>query len=295
MPENTTLEVNEQREAVTTTTEVKPDPFAILETEPIFASDEKSSAAKSTADLNLTITPQELEEKNKVEETVKAEAQTQLIEKAKGLGLPETATEVEIKEAETKIADELKTKAVELGLSETATKEEISAAELKKTESEGFVTEGELGTGLLGAEDGTWKALMLAEGLEVPTDYSEEKGFELYKQAETAKWTAEIEKAKAQVQETVFAKLKPDVAAALELANAMPDMTLEQILTPTLQIDNWLKLDKEQLIRAEIEVSNPKYTSEMVDIEMQKIRDANQIDLIDSKIRIDLQKNKISP
>lgn len=292
MENTTTTTVNNSGEPITTVAEVKNDPFAILETEPIFASDDKSSAAKTDVDLNLTITPQELEAKKQLDETVKAEVQAQLVEEAKGLGLPETSTKEEIEQAKTKIADELKTIAIELGLPETATKEEVEVAKLAKTELEGFVTKSEVEMGLLGAEDGTWKALMLAEGLDVPADYKEENGFDVYKKAETAKWQVEIEKAKTEAQESVFTKLKPDVAVALELANSMPDMTLEQILTPTLNIDSLLKLDKEALIREEIIASNPKYTPEMVDVEMQKIKDNNQIELIDGKIRLDLQTRK---
>ena len=301
MENNQNTVVDTSREAnPTITTEVKTDPFAILETEPVFKSDENGSTAKTDVDLNLTITPLEQQEKDALEATNKAKEAEALVTKAKELGLTETATADEIKQAETKIADELKTKAVELGLPETATKEEISAAELKKTETEGFVSQEEVNTGLLGAKDGTWKALMLAEGLEIPETFNtgwnekvdEEKGFEIYKQAEKAKWETVVEKARLEERESTFSKLKPDVAAALELANTIPDLTIEQILSPTIAIDNYLKLGKEELIREDIKLSNPEYTSEMVDIEMQKIKDANQVDIIDSKIRIDLNKEK---
>jgi hypothetical protein len=295
MEENTDIVVNKSGEPTPTPTpDVKNDPFAILETEPVFKSDDTGSTAKTEVDLNLTITPQEQADKDKLEADNKVKDAEALVAKAKELSLPETATPEEIKAAETKIADELKAKAVELGLPETATKEEISAAELKKTETEGFVTEDEVKIGLLGAEDGTWKALMLAKGLEVPADYKEENGFDVYEKAETAKWQAEIEKAKTEAQESVFSKLKPDVATALELANAIPDLTLEQIITPTLTIDNYLKLGKEELIREDIRLSNPEYTPEMIDVEMQKIKDSNQLDLLDSKIRIDLNKEKVN-
>jgi len=292
MEENTEIVVNKSGEPTPTPTPEIKDPWAILETEPTFKSDDNGSTAKSDLDLNLTITPQEQEEKKRLETENKAKEAEALVTKAKELGLTETATADEIKQAEEKITNELKAKAVELGLPETATKEEISAAELAKTETEGFVKESELATGLLGAEDGTWKALMLAEGLEVPADYKEENGFDLYKKAETAKWEAVIEKVKAETQESVFSKLKPDVATALELANAIPDLTLEQIIAPTLTIDNYLKLGKEELIREDIRLSNPEYTQEMIDVEFQKIQDANQVDLLDSKIRIDLNKEK---
>lgn len=299
MPENTTIVEQKQGEPVVTTAEVKTDPFAILETEPIFTTEDKGSTAK-TVDLNLTLTPEELAAKKTADDAKIAEEATALVNKAKELGLAETATKEEITAAETKIADDLKAKKIELGLPETATKEEITAAELKKAESQGFTTEDELKTGLLGAKDGTWKAMMLAKGYEIPEDFNkdwndkvdEEKGFEVFTQLEEAKWKAEIEKAKTEAQESVLTTLKPELRAAIELANAMPDMTLEQILSPTLQIDNYLKLDKEELIRAEIVASNPKYTPEMVDIEMQKIKDGNQIDIIDSKIRIDLQSQR---
>lgn len=278
----------EQREVATATTEVKSDPFSILETEPVFQTDDNKS---STA--NVTQTAEEIEAAKLAEATTATETATQLVEKAKELGLPETATADEIKGAEEKIAGELKVKAVELGLPETATKDEITAAELAKAEAtEGFTTPEELQTGILGVEDGTWKALMVAEGLEVPADYSEEKGFELYKQAETAKWTAEIEKAKSAGKEAAFATLRPDVAAALELANSIPDLSIEQLVNPTIQLDNYLKLDKEALIREDIKLANPEYTPEMIDVEMQKIKDANQIDILDAKIRIDINKEK---
>ncbi len=300
MTQTTETVIEKQGEPVITPTPEVKDNWAILETEPTFKSDENGSTAKSDIDLNLTITPLEQEEKTRLETETKAKEAEALVTKAKELGLAETATADEIKQAETKIADELKTKAVELGLLETATKEEIAAAELKKTETEGFVTEDEVNTGLLGAKDGTWKALMLAEGLTIPEDFNtgwnekldEEKGFEIYKQAETAKWEAVIEKVKVETQEGVFSKLKPDVATALELANAIPDLTLEQIIAPTLTIDNYLKLGKEELIREDIKLSNPEYTQEMIDVEFQKIQDANQVDLLDSKIRIDLNKEK---
>lgn len=294
MSENTQIVEQKQGEPVVTATEVKADPFAILETEPIFASDEKGgvAATKPVTETTVTKTEQELADEKAAADKQAAESATQLATEAKELGLAETATKEEIDSAKLKVADELKVKAKELGLAETATKEEITAAELKKAETEGFVTQDEVNTGILGAEDGTWKAVMLAEGLNVPDDYTEEKGFELYKQAETAKWQVEIEKAKAEVQESMFAKLKPDVAAALELANSIPDMSLEQILSPTIRIDNYLKLDKEALVRADLEATFKDMKPEMIDLKMQEIKDANQLDIRDEMIRIELNKNK---
>jgi len=286
MPENTEIGVVEQREVATTPAEVKNDVFSILETEPTFQSDNKGSTAE------VTKTPEEIAESKAAETTAQTETSAQLVEKAKELGLPETATADDIKVAEAKIADELKTKAVELGLPETATKDEIAAAELAKTETEGFVTDSEVQTGILGAEDGTWKALMLAEGLEVPADYDEEKGFEIYKQAESAKWQSEIEKAKAEAQESVLSTLKPELRAAIELANSIPDMTIEQVLSPTLEIDNLLKLDKESLVREEVKANFPQMTEEMVDIKMQEYKDAGTIDTRYDMVKLQLETNK---
>lgn len=294
MSEPVTQVANEQREAVPAITETKNDPFAILETEPIFASDKSKIPTLEVKETDVTKTPQELEAAKLESENKAKDEAAQLANKAKEYGLAETATKEEIAAAEKKASDELIVKAKELGLPETATKDEILAAEKAKNEPEGFITEDELNTGILGAEDGTWKALMIAKGHEVPVDYNEDNGFELFSQLEEAKWTSEIEKAKTEAQEAVLSTLKPELRAAIELANAMPDMTLEQILTPTLEIDNLLKLDKEELVRKEIEASNPNFTPEEVDVKMQQIRDANQIDVMNSMVRKGLEKDRVT-
>jgi hypothetical protein len=289
--ETTTPTIEKQGEPVVTSPVVKSQ-FDILETEPIFASEEKP-VKPTEPNTTITQTPEELAAAKEIADKAILDAQTGLATKAKEYGLPETATAEEVIAHETKIAGELKVKAVELGLPETATKEEVLAAEKAKNEPEGFVKPEELATGLLGAEDGTWKAMMLANGHEVPADYTEEKGFEAFTLAEQTKHKAEIEKAKTEAQESVLATLKPELRAAIELANAMPDMSIEQILNPTLQIDSWLKLGKEELIREEIKASNPDFTPEMVDIKMQEIKDTNKVDIRYDMIKIGLEKDRV--
>lgn len=289
MSTETTEIVNETREVSTPSTEVNKSPFEILSTEPEFASEKKEITAPIT-ETTVTKTAEELANEKQIADAQAIESAKHLAEKAKGLGLDEKATTEQIAEAEKKSADELKAKATELGLPVTATKEEVDAKIKAKEESNGFVTPGELETGILGAEDGTWKALALAKGYEVPEDF--EESYEAFIAIDNANWEKKIQEAETKGRESAYEGLKPEVRAALEMANQIPDLSIEEVLSPTIKLDSFLKLGKEELIREEIKASNPEYTEEMVDIEMQRIKDNKQEDTYDQMIRLNLNKQR---
>ena len=290
MSTETTEIVNEVREASTPSTEVKASPFDILSTEPVFATEGKEITTPKE-ETTVTKTAEEIAAEKEIADAKAAESAKALSEKAKGLGLDEKATLEQVTEAEKKVADELKTKATELGLPVTATKEEIDAKIKENEENDGFVTKSELETGLLGAEDGTWKAVAMAKGYEIPEGF--EDSFEAFTALDNANWEKKIQEAEQRGKESAYEGLKPEVRAALEFANQTPDLSLEEVLSPTLKLDSYLKLGKEELIREEIKASNPQYTEEMVDIEMQRIKDAKQEDTYDQMIRMNLNNQKV--
>jgi len=277
------------REANASNDGVKEVGIDFLSTIPEFASEKKETPVTNTE--TVTQTPEEIAAAKETQDSVKAEETKLFVEKAKLLGLEENATKEQVQAAEQKIADDFKAKAIELGLPETATPQEIEAKISETTKNEGFVTESELNTGLLDAEDGTFKALLLSKGIEVPADFKED--FESYLAVENQNIEKIRQEAENKGKESAWANLKPEIRAALELANQIPDLSIEQVLNPTIKIDNYLKMDKETLIRADIKAGNPDFTEEMVDIKYQQIKDANREDAVDGMIRMELNKQRL--
>jgi len=256
MPESVDNVATEQREAApTTTTEPVNRGFDFLSTEPLFQDDVTSNAittteTKTETENPVTKTPEELA----AEEAEKNE-QTQTTEQTPGTESTETT--------------------------ENQT----------TTEEEGFVTDEELSGGNTEtAEDGTWKALAMAEGLQVGEDF--EESFEAYQALREADITSKIESAKQEAIQAVLSNMPPELAMAVELANSNPELSIQDILQPTLQIEAYLKLDDAALLRADIEAANPDWTTEMIDTEMQLIDEKGLIKHNADKIRVALNRDK---
>lgn len=185
----------------------------------------------------------------------------------------ETVTETKKEEADvTQTAEEKEQAATEAANTETTTEEKKPETEEKTTEEssenkeEGFVTEEELKGTQTEPEDGTFKALAAELGYEIPAEFKED--FESFKQIHEAELAKVKESSLKEGAESVYASLKPEVRAAIELAQAYGDLSLEQIVRPTLEIDNFLKMSNEELVREEIKASHPNWTAEMIDTEM---------------------------
>jgi hypothetical protein len=247
----------EQREVVSTPIDKGLD---FLSSDPMFADESQSNATTTTpvtteAETAITTTP---------EETAAANEQSEA-DKANATATPETTTEA------------------------AATTTEATTTETAP--EEGFFTKEEVETGVTSeVEDGTWKAIALAKGYEIPADFQDD--FESYSKLEEQVIAKKLEETAAKAREDVFAGLKPELRQAIELAQAHEDITLQDILQPTLQIEQYLKMDNEALVRADIEARNPKFTKEMVDVEMQILSDKGLVDHTASVIKIGLEEDK---
>lgn len=245
----------EQREAVSTPIDKGLD---FLSSEPMFADENQSNAtttpATTEAEKEITTTPEETAAANEQSEADKANA------------------------TETKPEGE-------------ATTTETTAATTETTPEEGFFTKEEAEKGVTPAvEDGTWKAVAIAKGYDVPADFADD--FESFSKLEEQFIAKKLEEATAKAREDVFAGLKPELRQAIELAQSHEDITLQDILQPTLQIEQYLKMDNEALVRADMEARNPKFTKEMIDVEMQILADKGLVDHTANVIKVGLEEDK---
>lgn len=188
----------------------------------------------------------------------------------------------EEKEASDKLA--LSAAAKELGLPETATKEEIEAAK-KAPSDELKITLEDISDVPQTHPEGSFKAFAQKLGAEIEEDTVDSFKAKFIPKEEAEK-IARVNK------EALFASLSPEVAAALELKElGIPD---ELLLDPTKDIDNYLKLDDAELVRANLAATDG-WTTEMIDTEIESLVDSGKISHEAGKVRIDLnhQKNNI--
>lgn len=193
-------------------------------------------------------------------------------------------------EAADKLAEDAK-KAAEGGENNEEGKEgEEKPADTEEEPS--FVSEEELKGQGEEAQDGTWKYTIEQLGYQVPEGFKEEDGFETFKAVTQAEIAKVRESSLNEGKESVFGTLKPDVRAALELANSS-ELSLEQIVQPTIEIDNYLRMSNEELVRAELKAANPKWTDEILDREMALINEKEEMmEHSAAKIRASLEQDK---
>jgi len=157
--------------------------------------------------------------------------------------------------------------------------------------TEGFFTKEEAENGLAPeVEKGSWKEEALARGYDVPADFKDD--FESFSALQEQDIAKKLEETAIKAREDVFAGLKPELRQAIELAQAYEDITLQDILQPTLQIEQYLKMDNEALVRADMEARNPKFTKEMIDVEMQILTDKGLVDHTANVIKVGLEEDK---
>jgi hypothetical protein len=100
---------------------------------------------------------------------------------------------------------------------------------------------------------------------------------------------AEAAKQAATTKESLFAALDPKTAAALEMIElGVPQHLIGE---PTKEIDGYLKLDDAELLRAEL-ATNPKWTEEMINQEIEDQIENGKIKHSVDKIRAELEVQK---
>jgi hypothetical protein len=195
----------------------------------------------------------------------------------------QTATTEPTAEEKQALANEAK----ELGLAETATKEEIEAKKAEnaaKPKEDEWSLETAEATTQEEADGGSWKDLIAEIGGEVPQDYSEEKGYEYFKQSFENRLKQEVEKAQKFDREVFLSEYTPE--ARLLMDELKSGKTLAEINEPFDQLRSFKALSPEQKVRFNLEQSG--MTPELVDYEFNKLVEGGLIDkeagLIDFKL-----------
>lgn len=178
----------------------------------------------------------------------------------------------------------LATEAKELGLKEGSTKEEIEAAKLIKEETPVIEFKAEdILPNINEPADGTWLKVAKERGLTITEDTHE-----AYIEAEIAPIKKELEELKANNKIDYFASLKPETAAAFQLMEM--GVPQEQILAPLKDIETYLSLTPEQLVRADYEArakQGEAWTPDLIDAKMEELsNDPTKLKLADAEIRI---------
>lgn len=170
----------------------------------------------------------------------------------------------------------LKAEAKELELPETATKEEVEAAKTAKAAAEDNGFEEETATD----KEDTWKSFFESKQIDIPADFTEDKGFEIYEATKEAEKAAAVEEAKAIKETDLFASLPEKTRAEGQLIVDLlkTGRTLEEIYQPFQQIKEWKSIPKEQLIRQKY-AAMEGWSPEMVDHRMQQIEADKTMDI----------------
>lgn len=130
------------------------------------------------------------------------------------------------------------------------------------------------------AESEGWKPIIEALGYQIPEDYAEEKGFEVFKQLQQQDFETKLEEVKNYREVELFSDLPENVRDEAKLVYDLfkSGQTLEQINAPIQQIKEWKTLSKEELIRENLK-GLPGYTPEVVDHRMNQIIEAGHVDI----------------
>lgn len=138
----------------------------------------------------------------------------------------------------------------------------------------------------LPAEEGTWLKKFQERGLEVPADFSEEKGPELILAAEEKKWQSKVEEARGMTLDSLLSSVKPETATKLKLIEM--GWSEEQIFAPTRHVQELIKLDDSAIVRKDLEAMG--YPADVVDMKMQAIvADPTKLKLEAEALRHDLK------
>lgn len=146
-------------------------------------------------------------------------------------------------------------------------------------------------------QDNTWKALLTAKNVEIPADFTEEKGLELYEASIIKEYDQKLALANEISKDSVFEQV-PETnrsEAKLYFDLMAQGLTLEQINAPINSIRELKALSPEQLIRKNLE-GLPGWDSAMVDSEMEKLVEKGAIDIEHKKLilYLDGQENQIN-
>lgn len=100
---------------------------------------------------------------------------------------------------------------------------------------------------------------------------------------------SEVDKIVPANKEELFAKLKPEVAAALELMElGVPEHLITE---PTKELDSYIAMDDAELVRAELSTL-PGWTEEMINTEIESLSENGKLEHNAAKIRIGLENDK---
>lgn len=137
------------------------------------------------------------------------------------------------------------------------------------------------------AEEGTW--LRVAQDLKLDIKEDSYEAFEAaIVEKSTAPLIAELESIKTSGKIDYLATLKPETAAVFKLMEmGVPEA---ELFAPTRQIEEYLRLDNAQIVRADLEALGWK--PDMVDAEMELLDSKNLIDHQAEKIRLTLNEEK---
>lgn len=134
-------------------------------------------------------------------------------------------------------------------------------------------------------EEGDWRGVGHDLGLSI-----KENSFESFQEAVKEQYVpkTEYEKALQLSEKEVLAKFKPEVAAAIELANM--GVPQELIFEPTKQIDGYLSLEDSALVREDLKAQG--YTEELTDAKMEEMIEAGKVETAAKILRFELGKQK---
>jgi hypothetical protein len=138
------------------------------------------------------------------------------------------------------------------------------------------------------AEEGTW--LRIAQDLKL--EGVTEDSWEAFDKARTAPLLKEIETLKLGQKVDYLATLKPETATALKLIEM--GVKEEALFAPTREIESYLSMTPEQLVRADFELQKDKgWTDELIDAKMEELAaDPKKLQLADAELRIYLNEEK---
>ncbi len=189
-------------------------------------------------------------------------------------------------------ADALVAEKKELGLADTATKEEVATAKALKeaTGNIEFKVEDIIPKGSELAAEGTW--LRVAQDLKI--EGVNEDTFDAFKAALEKPLVEQIEALKTNAKVDYLATLKPETATALKLIEM--GIKEEQLFAPTREIDNYLAMTPEQLVRADLEERRKQgeaWTDDLIDAKMEELlADPKKLQLADFELRTILENSK---
>tara|TARA_R110000868_G_scaffold358424_1_gene620150 strand:- start:312 stop:1499 length:1188 start_codon:yes stop_codon:yes gene_type:complete len=183
----------------------------------------------------------------------------------------------------------LTNKAKELGLPETATKAEVEAAQTAQIDATTWQLDEVVPT-TEEQNDGTWKGLIAELELgDVPADYNEDNGFETVQNLYKAKLESEVSKAMEMNKYDRFADVPEEARGEAEMLVELmkSGLTLEKINEPFMNLAAYKALSKEEQVRDSL-MNRFKGDVEVVDLKMEKIIEDGHLDTEHRAIQLEL-------